>query len=386
MNISGDLVVDPQVETTITLKEVTALARFSDPRGGALSFYLCSSDVTKRADRSDTVAIKDLIRNISEEVLKSVGGIDKDLAAILATGHRIRSEPNHLHAVFACLGQHVWREFNLPVTAPQISLRRGRHFGVAPLVRALHSLTPYGVLLVESGKARLFIVDGTDIQELHGRLPFRDLSLHAEDSRVGWSHHVEGNQSEHEKSYFKDVFRALKQLLRERSVSRLVIGCREDLWGEIGHLFTAIQEHTPLIGRFNLRDFAEGATDILELALPVVERSQKQRVQELFSEIDNAAIRAYGIHDVLQALIDGRARKLILTGLPGHFVAECMSCGGMASMTMNHKCVFCNSTMIDNLEAEEAMTRLALLTDVEIVYVDAHTIATFDGAVALLRY
>jgi hypothetical protein len=124
MNTSGDLVVYPQVETTIALKDVTALARFSDPRGGALSFYLCSSDVTESAERSEAVAIKNLIRGVSEEVLKSVDGIDKDLEAILATGHHIRSEPNRLRAIFACLGQHVWREFSLPVTAPQISLRR----------------------------------------------------------------------------------------------------------------------------------------------------------------------------------------------------------------------------------------------------------------------
>ena len=165
-----------------------------------------------------------------------------------------------------------------------------------------------------------------------------------------------------------------------------MIGCREELWGDVEHLFAPIQEYALLIGRFHLREFAAGVTEILDLARPTVERSREQRTLNLVKEIDNVAIRAYGIHDVLQALTVGRARKLILTRLPGQFVAECMSCGRMESVTLNHKCVFCNSTMIDDLEAEEAMTRLALLTGVEIACIDAQTVGGLDGPVARLRY
>jgi peptide subunit release factor 1 (eRF1) len=110
------------------------------------------------------------------------------------------------------------------------------------------------------------------------------------------------------------------------------------------------------------------------------------QVVDVLNEINEIPSRsALGVSDVLQSLIEGRVRKLVLGGLLNQTIAECKSCERMAATAGRH-CVFCSSSDICSLAAEEGLLRQALLTDAEILFVGADTASGFNGAAALLRY
>lgn len=112
-------------------------------------------------------------------------------------------------------------------------LEIAKHFQLVPLLRALESCTPHCAAIGEHDKARAFIVRGLEIHEMEDRLPSVDLSVHAEDSRGGWSHHIEGNVNERAKAYMKKLAFDLHQFVQDALCQYLVVGCREDVWGEL---------------------------------------------------------------------------------------------------------------------------------------------------------
>jgi hypothetical protein len=309
----------------------------------------------------------------------------KDLDEVLTAAEEVRLNPVRLRAVFACREKQVWREFDLPAARSIIRLDVGRRFLLAPLVASAQSCAPYCVVILETGKARTFVVRGTEIQEVAGRLPAEDLSLHAEDSRVGWSRHIERELEEHEKAYFKRLSHLLDEFLAEQQIAHLAVLCRGDLWGEIRQQFGTFQT-AAFVCHVPLPNFAIGSADVLRIASPIFQETQKQRSVGLLREIDeNPSRAAIGVSDVLGALSEGRVLKLVMGKLPDQTVCECRNCGSMWAAA-GHNCIFCGSAKSSYMAAEEGLIRQASLTDAEILWVEADTAPGFNGAAALLRY
>ncbi len=386
MKTATDVVNHSGAGTTVSKEGILALARFCSPNADAVSFYFCRAEVADNAHREEKISVKDLVQeaigNAPEPISAS---LMKDVKRILTVAEDIRISASRLRIVLACGGENIWKEFALPFARPEYFLQFGRRFSLAPLIFAMQSISPYGVVLLESGKARAFIVHGTEIEEILDRLEVEDLSLRAQDSRVGWSSHIDGNQREHEKAYFKELFHQLHGLTTEHYIDRLVIGCREDLWGEIESQFADLRKNIP-IGRFHLPNFAIDPPEVLRLATPLFEENQRMRVMDVLREINESSSRStYGVNDVMLTLMEGRVQKLVLGQLREQNISECKSCGRMAPMA-SQKCIFCDSADICCMTAEEGLLRQALLTDAEILFVEEGAAPGFDGAAALLRY
>jgi peptide subunit release factor 1 (eRF1) len=246
------------------------------------------------------------------------------------------------------------------------------------------SLAPYCVAILESGKVRAFMVRGSEIHEVTGTLPIEKLSSPADDPRVGWSRHVLNRRTEHEKGYFKSLSHHLLQLVSKKHATGLIVGCHEDLWGEVEAQFADLEE--VLMGRFHLAYFDAEPSLILHMAMPVFAQGQRARVTSVLREINETpSRRAIGVKDVLEALIAGRVQKLVLDGLQGQAISECKACGQMTAIA-GHNCVSCGNAEGFYLTAEEGLIRQALLTDAEIRFVETDTVPGFNGVTALLRY
>jgi len=383
----ADSAITRQRAELVTRTDLLDLARFSDEHGHAVSFYFALTSTPDNSHRAEAIAIKRLIQKAQTHFASQSmpASLAKDLEEILTVAEEVRLNPARLRAVFACREMRVWRDFDLPAPHSISRLVVGQGFVMLPLLAAVQSCAPYCVVILETGKARAFVVRGTEIQEIAGKLPTEDLSLHPEDSRVGWSKRIDKDVEEHEKTYFKKLFDVLYEFMTEQQIPRLVVGCREDLWGEIQPQF-AILRSSAFLGHFHLPNFAIGSADILRVAIPVLQEAQKRRSIDLLSEINESPSRAaFGVRDVFRALGEGRVLKLALGKLPNQTISVCRDCGGMWAGA-GHNCILCGSAKSYYIAAEEGLIRQAFLTDAEILWVEADTAPGFSGAAALLRY
>lgn len=386
MSAAASLTSHPQAKRSVDRKELLALAKFCDGQANAVSFYSSLASTPDNAHRQEIIATKKLIQdamgNFAPE--PAPASLATDLQAVLGVVDEIQLNPARLRVIFACGGQRIWEEFDVSATGSLSYLQVGRRFHLAPLMMASQSVPPYCVALLETGKARAFVVRGTEIQEVPGRLAVEDLSLHAEDSRVGWTRHIDGRQVQHERGYFKRLSHQLLDFLSEQQISRLVVGCREDLWGEMEPELAPLEKDV-LIGRFHLPNFDVGSAEVLQRTTPMLGENERMRTAAVLRDINEEPSRgALGLNDVLNSLLEGRVQKLVLGQLPNQTVSECQACGQLLAEA-GKKCA-CGSDDVRYLAAEEGLIRQALLTDAEIMFVEPGAVPGFIGAAALLRY
>ena len=297
--------LDPIAKRVVTRENLSTLAAFCDQKATAVSFGFGCVTTPDSAHREEVIATKRLVQEViasSAPESAPPARLAKDLEEIVAVAATIRLHPSRLRLVFACGEQDVWQEFDLPSTKRLSFLRVGRRFDLAPLMLALQSVAPYCVTILESGKARAFIVRGTEIQEVSSRLVIEEQSFQADDPRVGWSRHISKGLVEHEKAYFKNLSHQLLQLMSEQQATGLVIGCHEDLWGEVEPQFVHLAKS--MMGRFHLPHFDAEPAEVLRLATPISTEAQRTRITAVLCEINEAPSRgAFGVKDVLEALM-----------------------------------------------------------------------------------
>lgn len=377
--------IHPRVRTRVTREDLNALAEITSASEEALSLYFCWPDVRDTAHHEEKLLLRNLVHNTIYDVPSLSAAFAEDMRLILAAADDIRLDPRRMHAIFACGSRHVWQEFSLPVAVPQGSLHRGRRFSLLPLARASASLDQYVVVLAERGKMRLFTICGTEIEEISGYIPSKRFDLPAQDSRVGWSSHFDGNQLEQERAYFKMAFHHLRDFLDQNRLNKLIIGCRNDLWGELEPRLPQYELHMP-IGRFYLPSFAVSTTEVLDLATPLVEQDYRVREDDLFKQMNRLPARAaYGVNDVQQALTEGRVHTLVVGKPSDETIMECRSCGRSAEMS-GEKCAFCGGTDVQTVDADETLLRLSLRTDAEVLFAREDEGPALRGPAALLRY
>ena len=109
---------------SITHEQIRELAAFRRSRSPAPSFYFQPSTPRNKAHKEDAILIKDLAREALRHLEKSAAkrrekteiGARADFDRIVRLSQELRSNGTHAKAVFACSGQNIWREFDLPPT------------------------------------------------------------------------------------------------------------------------------------------------------------------------------------------------------------------------------------------------------------------------------
>lgn len=377
----SDISLEPR--QSVKREDFLALANFFDEQEHAVSFYFSLAPSTDNSHREEVLKIKALVRDL----VKNIGtkdGLTKDLDAIVAEAEEIRHTPSRLKAIFACHDQHIRQVFDLPACGSISLLDVGRHFHLRPLLQAVQTSTPYCVVMIEHGKARAFVGQGPDIQEIRGLFRSEELGVDGSDSRVGWSHHIEGNAREHDSAYLKQIGIEIHRLMEAHKYPRLVIGCREDLWSELESQLLGT-EKSALIGRFHTANFDVSPADVLQAARPIFQASLDVAYEDLLRKINEGSSHsAFGLNQVLENLEEGRVQKILLGKQSDEKVSECLKCGHLHA-GIQDKCVFCGSSNTHAVLAQEALIRKALLTEAEILLPSPGD-AGSDRVAAWLRY
>ena len=369
------------------LKVLATLANVRDEKAHAVSFYFDLSSFSDTSHHEEAVTIKHLVSKAKSEFDSDLDDdLWNNLERILKMEDEIRESPAQFRAVFACGNKHVWQEFDLPIRERISRLAVSRQFQLVPLLRALESSASHCVAIVEHDKARAFIVRGFEIDEMKDTLHSVNLPVEADDSRVGWSHHVEGKVNERNKAYLKKLAVELHQLMRDARCQYLVVGCREDLWAELQPELAEAGLAAMIAGHFLISSFDQTPHGVLQEAKPVLAEKRRQLYASVWESIEEKPTQsAVGVDQVLRSLELGRVHRLVLGNLSGAEVNECADCNQWWRNTSDI-CAACGSATISVIPAEELLLRKALLTGAEILTTDTATACLFGDVGAILRY
>lgn len=368
----------------IAQEELSGLLRFFSATGQGLSFYLGWPEVHNNAHRDEVITTKDLVHSVSHSASGELPeGVAADLEKIKEEMERVRSESNKLHVVFACSAEGLWCELHLPCPKSQSIIELGQYLRIIPLMSALQKTRPYGVVLLETGKARAFLVRGAESKEIADAIGQADLSPHAEDARVGWSGRIDREQRAHERTFFKHVTEQVREFAEMNRLDTMVIGCREEVWTDL-----ALQRHMPRsikAGRFHLPNFSMGAAEVVKHAEPVFLSLEQREIEDSLHNVnENRAASAVGVSEVLALLSAGNVRRVVLGALPSEVAAQCRACDHVTA-GKNTSCAVCGGTDMGYLPADEALLRRAVFSDAEVLMAEAAGVS-FNGVAALLRY
>src|ERR1700733_3482833 len=295
-------------------RDLLDLANFRDSSGHAVSFFFSLQSIPDRSHHTEVTLVRDLVREEKRRVdIKQAPGLAEDLEAVLMQAEEVRLSPRQWRILYACHRQGFSRKFELPAPKPIRQLHVGGRFLLAPMFRALNLCTPYGVLIFELGRARLFVVRGLQIEEFSGRLPKENITLHVKtSSRTSSEKHLEHHMEGHVRAYCKELAEKVRVFLAEEKLHEIVFGCREDLWGE-GRPEFADLEKSILIGRFVPSDYDMPAADVRQATYPILSESLRKSGVALLERIrDEPAHGAVGVNAIMESLIEGGVQKIVL--------------------------------------------------------------------------
>jgi peptide subunit release factor 1 (eRF1) len=368
--------------------DLRVLALFEDFHARAVSFYLSSASFADKSHRTESITVRRLARSVVDSHLQAYPRspeLVSDLDAVLERAEQMQEGSPGFKAIFACGANKFWREFDLPIKTNLRFLQTGRHFHLAPLVRAMDSCRPYCIVLVEHGKARGFVARGAAIEEVFGFFPHEDMHSHVDDSRVGWSHRIEGAKRQNAEGYERKLSREIQRFMETEGCVDLIVGCRKDLWSEIG-LYLVSSAPNVVRGEFHLPRFDLAPYEVLKVARPAFDVYRQKWLAQMLGVVHEDSGRgALGTLAVYRALQEGRVKTLLLGPDSEATIRLCTQCG-YALPDAATSCTSCQSEELEAVKAQEFLVRKALLTDAEIVAVSDFTTLATGQVAAVLRY
>lgn len=370
----------------LSSETLAKLAEVYDEEGHAVTLYFSQSTFPDKAHREEALTLEHLVKAAQDKSQFSDAnpGLSKDLARILGMEPEFRSSPSRFWAIFACSDRQIWQKIDLPLCGTIGRLEISQRFRMVPLLRALEACTLYCTAIIEHGKARIFTVRGTEIHEMN-QLPSVDLTVDAEDSRVGWSHHIEGNVRERTKAYLRSLAQNLHDILHNLSCRHLVIGCREDLWSELKPQLSKAGMDDVISGRFHLSSFDMTPDEVVQVAKPIFNDRQRQQYAQFWDGVrEETGLSAIRVDPVLRGLEAGRVQAIFLGDISGRNVTECADCHKW--LNAGSLCSACGGSRLNTAPAEELIVRKALATGATIIAPAFPMAASFGEVGAILRY
>jgi peptide subunit release factor 1 (eRF1) len=358
---------------SMTREQIRDLAEFQDQNSCAVSFYFQPSTPRNKAHKEDTILIKDLARE-AMRALESKGKKDcarADIERIVRLSGDLRTNGTHAKAVFACAGQNVWREFELPPTLGNTQFFVDRYFHLKPVAHLLGASPLVSVALLDRHRARIFdlrLGELTEREDLFHPLTRRGRS----DGFGGYEGgHAQRRVEDEVRQHFKNVAENLKELLEKGVFEKWILACQDahrPLFEPQLHPYVS----AALIGRFHA-DLAHATpSEIRSHAQQIVDQWQNQRRHELVSQaISHSRSNGRGVSGlrrVLRSLELGEVQTLLIgENLQAHAV-ECTGCGHIDAHLVSY-CPVCGRATQQIVDVGEAILPWVIRRDIETFYV-----------------
>ncbi len=376
----------------ITKSDIRELANFHSPEGCAVTFYYQPTTPSNRSHRNETILVKDLVGNALREAEKKGGNLKSlqpDLQRILELAEAMRSDGRKARAVFACAGQGVWREFDLPARLPKTNLILNRRFHLKPLAAIFDGMQHACVALVDRAKARVFeITDGVIVEKLDF---INELTRRGRSD--GWggydAGHVERRVANETMQHFKIVADAVTGHFQSGGCDQLLIGCHDDIWSEFEpQLHSSVRQR--LVGRFRIDPKTATESEVFALAIDLMRSHDNKRKQEMITNVVGEAHRngrgAIGLRRVLRSLEAGEVQTLMIASSFSAPGVKCYHCGHM-DYHIAPACVMCGRPNTELEDLGDAIVGHAIRNGIELVYIgDDEQFDKVGRIAALLRF
>ena len=375
----------------ITRENIGELAKFESPEGCAVSFYYQPLTPQNKSHREEAILVKDLIRNalLDAERAGRNGCARADLERILDLAEALHGNSGRAKAVFACANQSFWREFDLPPRLYDTRLFINRNFHLRPLTAIADVLPRYAVVLVDKSKARFFTLSMEVLRETEGfvnKIPRRGRSDGFEGYDAGHAERHVDNEAQH---HYKLVADHLLDLKQKGGFDKLIIGARDENWGEFEPLLhTYIRPH--MIGHFSIDPATASPEQVRESADRLISEFRRNRLDSLMREVVGEAHRngrgALGIRRVLRSLETGEVQTLLLSKDFAAPAIRCRNCGHV-DINEHDRCAVCRGEVQKLSDVTDMLLTAAVRNGIEIVHVPpVEDFAKVGNVAALLRF
>jgi len=322
---------------TVTWDELRDLAGFQAEQGVAISLYLDLDPSLLRATGDAQTRLNSLLDGAS----KNHGSGKRELShqqrlALRDDFERIRRyfdaeferEGAHGLAIFCAGLDNVWRTLPLTEVVPD-DIRVRNSLYLAPLVPLVGRGEGALVLVVSRELGRFYRLHG-------GRL--EDLADYTEEQprrhdQGGWAQsRLQRHADELAHEHLRSVAEVLDRLVCRLHGPRVVVVASEETGAEFVDL-VAQDTRAAIAGIAHAEAHAQ-ATELLEVAVPVLERWRTEREREVIerwvAEHARNGRGAAGWADTLEAASDGRVELLLFREGANHPAKRCPACGRLS--------------------------------------------------------
>ncbi len=339
-------IFEPQ--TLKALKERTA--RDGSP---VLSVYL---NIDPSVPVNARGGYKTLLNNMLEKIEETLKNDDDLMDHFEEDSKWIKSKVEHLipsgktYVAFCDVSEDFYYEEELPIRLASAVYYEDTPY-VRPLLEAMDEYERYGIVLLDSEKARFFVVTMGQIEEIEDAInipPIRHRKRSGTDHMR--SQMVFQRRAEKWSSWFlKDVSERLRDLTKEYDTSNLVLMGPQEVTAELYRLLPkSLQDK--VVDRIRMPVKAK-ASEVLETLLPVIEKRERtieiQTVEDLITSANKSSGKALlGLNPVISAINQGRVYLLVYSSgftVSGFYCPNC-------EVILDHgpeseKCPYCQHKM-----------------------------------------
>lgn len=379
----------------LTREELEKLAAIPEGEEFYLSLYLTVDPAANPRQEYIKVA-KNLLRQELGRLQEAGEHPKAALRSLAAAGDRLLQylalNQNRFRKgliVFSDGEEKFWREYHLAVPV-RPCLVVDRRLYLKPLAQLFDDYQPFIAVLVDRRKARLFLVQLGEVlvyvEESRPEIPGK----HKKGGWRAWEQAKFSRQIEKMVAFhLEDVAVILEELLKKEYVSRIAVGGPVEAVSRFKEILPPwVRER---VTAYLSAQVAGGEKDILDQALDLLGRVEREREDEFLEEIADRVHRgdrvSVGLDDVLDSVVQGEVYKLAVAADFERGGFRCPNCGGLFTQAREN-CYYCGgpleavSNFVDFL-VQRAVNQGALI---EVIRHNQPRLREMGGIAALLRF
>lgn len=369
-----------------TEQDLNELVGFRSEQSPILSLYL-NVDPTQQTTDQYRLALRSMLKEVSEEASAA------DIEAVERFFDFEYDWQGRGVALFSCQAADFWQSYSLAVPLQNLAYVYHRPY-IKPLTDVLAAYGRYGVVLVDSGGARLFLFNLGEMVETTGMLgeEVRRVKHGGASGVAGMRGGMASGAARREEAAIQ---RNLKEIAGVTEAFSDANGCRRLVLGGTEANVSQLLDMLPkamqdrVIGTFAI-DITAPVTEVqarsMDLIEAVAEKREIEFVDEVIAGWKRGSGATVGLSDSLAALQEHRVSTLLVAA--GHEAAgyRCQSCRFLM-LQEREECPLCGGPVEEVEDIVDSMTHRALEQGVEVEIVRGNPKLNEEGGVgALLRY
>lgn len=369
-----------------TDQDLNELVEFHSDDSTVLSVYL-NVDPTQRTSDEYKLTLRTLLKEVADEA---------DPANVEAVERYFDFEYDWQGrgvAVFSCQQEDFWRSYSLAVPVHNYAYVSHRPY-IKPLTDVLDAYGRYGVILVDSAGARMFLFNLGELEEAMGTLgeEVRRVKHGGASGVAGMRGGVTARAARHGEEVIqrnlKEIAEVTESFCQSNGCQRLVVGGSEANVSQfLDTLPKALEDK--VIGSFTV-DLNAPVSEVKARSMELIEERAEEREEELVNEMiagwKRGSGATAGLSDTLVALQEHRPWILLISAGYEASGFRCSNCRYLM-LVEPKECPLCGGEVERVEDLVDTMSHRALEQGVEVEIVRGNEKLDEAGSIgALLRY